>query len=104
MTDLIRTENGVSLLVAEAAREIAMFERQAKVIKDAEDRLKAAILEEMERKGVIKLDSDELTITYVAPTTRESFDSKALRSDLPDVYDAYTKLSPVKASVRIKIK
>lgn len=58
----------------------------------------------MESKGIIKLDTDELTISYVAPTDRETLDTKALREELPDIYDTYVKISPVKSSIRIKLK
>ena len=58
----------------------------------------------MESKGIIKLDTDELTISYVAPTDRETLDTKALREELPDIYDTYAKISPVKSSIRIKLK
>ena len=102
--ELIRLENGISVLDATVIGQIAEFERNIKALKEAEDRLKAAILDEMENKGLLKLDSEAMTITYVAPTTRESFDTKALRADFPEVDDAYAKISPVKASVRIKIK
>jgi hypothetical protein len=104
MQELIRIENGVGFLAPETIEQIVEFERIVKAAKEGEEKLKAAILDEMENKGIIKLDSDKLAITYVAPTTRESFDSKALRADLPEVYDAYAKISQVKASVRIKVK
>lgn len=104
--ELIKRENGLSILDAGVSDKIANFERQLKAIKKQEDALKQAILEEMESKGIIKLE-DEITglsITYVAETTRESFDSKAFRKDNPDVYDEYVRMSPVKSSIRIKVK
>lgn len=104
MNNLILVAGDVAILDAETAHNIAEFERQVKELKDKEDALKRAILEEMESKGVIKLDTDTLTITYVAPTERETLDSKTLREELPDIYDAYVKISPVKSSIRIKVK
>lgn len=102
--DLIKIENGTCLLDAGTAKKIAEFEKQIKEAEKKRDELKKAILEEMEAKEVIKLDTEDLTITYSAPTTRESLDTKTLREDLPTVYDTYTKISPVKASIRIKVK
>ena len=61
-------------------------------------------MREMEQKGVVKLDNDVVTITYIAPTDRETFDSKKFKEEQPDMYDEYVKISPVKASVRIKVK
>lgn len=104
MNELVKLTEGGWLLTKEAAAQIASFEAQIKLAKEREEALKGAIIEAMEANGILRLDSDILSITYVAPTTRESLDSKALRKDFPEVYDAYAKLSPVKASVRIKVK
>lgn len=97
------TEQGVALLSMDVATKIADFERKVKEIKDAEEKLKDAIKEEMATKGVIKLETSDLTINYVEPTTRETLDTKKLKEELPDIYDAYVKISPVKASVRVKV-
>ena len=58
----------------------------------------------MEANNVLKIDNDNLTITYIAPTERETFDSKTFREEHEDLYDAYVKFNPVKSSVRIKVK
>ena len=104
--ELIKRENGISILDAEVSNKIATFEKQLKALKEQEDELKQAILNEMESKGIIKLEDETtgLSITYVAETTRESFDSKAFRKDNPDMYDEYVRMSPVKSSIRIKVK
>lgn len=102
--ELITVSQGVALLDAQTAVRIAEFERKAKEIKEAEDALKKEILEEMEAKGIVKVETEEMTITYVAPTDRETFDSKRLRAENPSLYDEYINISPVKASVRVKLK
>lgn len=102
--ELINVYGEAAILDGTTAKHIAEFEKMAKEIKAKEDTLKAAILAEMESKGVIKLETDELNITYVAPTERETLETKTLREELPDIYDAYVKISPVKASIRIKLK
>ena len=103
MNYLVKAENGFQLS-QETSRKLAEFERMAKDIKEKEDEIKAVILKEMEEAGVVKIETEELTISYTAPTTRESFDSKKLRADNPDIYDEYIKISPVKASIRLKVK
>ena len=102
--ELIKLYGEAAILDGTTAKHIAEFERMAKEIKAKEDALKKAILEEMESKGLIKIDTDELAITYVAPAERETLDTKTLRDELPDIYDAYVKISPVKSSIRIKLK
>lgn len=104
MNDLIVYENGTALLDKKTSIEIATLEKAMKdlerVYKDYKDRIR----EEMAAKGIVKIDTDELTINYIAPTTRESFDSKAFRKDHREVYDAYVKIAPVSESIRITLK
>lgn len=102
--ELITKENNNVQLNSEISLKIANFEKQVKAIKEAEDKLKAQILEEMEKYNITKLDTEELTITYVAPTYRETFDSKKLRADNEELYNKYISLSSVKSSIRIKVK
>lgn len=89
---------------AERLQKIAEFEKLAKEIKAKEDLLKEEILKTMESFGILNIDTPELKISYVAATTRETFDSKAFREDFADLYDEYVKIAPVKASIRIKVK
>lgn len=102
--ELIKVYGEAAILDGTTAKHIAEFEKMAKEIKAKEDELKKAILTEMESKGIIKLETDELTISYVAATDRETFDSKKLRADNPDLYDEYIRMSTVKPSIRIKLK
>ena len=101
--ELIKIDNGRGALAQEVINKIADFERKAKEIKDAEDELKERIREEMEAKGIIKIETPDVVINYIAHTDRETFDSKKFRSDNPDLYDEYVRMSPVKASIRIKV-
>lgn len=106
MNEIIRMENGITVLDAETSGKIAEFERQLKAIKEQEENLKKAILEEMENKGIIKVEDEinGISITYVAESYRETFDSKKFRADNPDIYDSYIRMSTVKPSIRIKVK
>lgn len=102
--EMIQVYKGEVMLTTEATNKIAELERTIAELKKIQDDVKKAIIEEMEQKGVVKLDNDVVTITYIAPTDRETFDSKKFKTDNPDLYDEYVKISPVKASVRIKVK
>ena len=102
--ELIKIENEVAILDPLVSEKIANFERQIKVIKEQEDNLKQAILEEMETNQIIKLDTPDILISYVASSDRETFDSKTFKADHQDLYDEYVKMTPVKASIRIKLK
>lgn len=102
--ELITIRESKPVLSAGIASQIAEFERQVKEITEQEKTLKEAILAEMEAKGLSKVETDELVITYIAPTDRERFDSKAFRADHSDLYDNYVVMSPVKAQIRIKVR
>lgn len=102
--ELIKVENGIGILDTEVSKKVAEFEKALKEIKEKEEELKQNILSEMESKNILKLETDSLTVTYTAPAERETFDSKRFREDNPDLYDEYVKFSPVKSSIRIKVK
>lgn len=104
MNKLIFNNVNELILNPEVSKQIVEFEKQAKAIKEAEENLKALILAEMEANGIVKLDTPEITITYVAETYRESFDSKALKADDENTYNKYIKIGNVKPSIRIKVK
>lgn len=102
--ELIKIENDIAILDVETANKIAEFERQLKTIKEQEDLLKQSILKEMEDKELLSIETDNLKISYVAPSDRETFDSKAFRIEHQDLYDEYVNMTPVKSSIRIKVK
>ena len=105
MNDLIiRDAEGQAIATKETLEKIRDFEEAIKELKAKEEVLKTRLLQEMEEKGVISLKSDILDLTYIEATTRESLDTKTLKKELPDIYNAYCKISPVKASIRIKVK
>ena len=102
--ELIKIENENAILNLDISKKIAQFEKTMKELKEQEDELKKAILEEMETKNIIKVESDDLMISYIASTDRETLDSKRLKEEHQDLYDEYIKMTPVKSSIRIKVK
>ena len=106
MNELIVVENGISLINEKEANEIMNLKiLKEQIDKNLKDKTEQ-ILEEMENKGILKVSNEivGLEVTYIAPSDRESFDSKKLREDNPDLYDEYVKMNPVKSSIRIKLK
>ena len=101
--ELVKVENGY-ILDKKSVEEIKEVEKLAKSLKAKQDAIKAELLKVMEDHNSIKFENENLLINYIAPTQRETFDSKQLKDDNPDLYDLYVKLSEVKASVRIKLK
>lgn len=104
MNEIITKQGAELILSHEVSARIAELERNVKLLKQEQDALKTAVQREMERLGIIKIDTPELLINYIAETDRETLDTKSLKEECPDIYDAYTKMTPVKASLRIKVK
>ena len=87
----------MSYLLAFRLNEIKRME------KDLEER-KEWLKQQMELRGIEKFDNEFITITYIKPGTKESFDSKAFKQAHPDLYGQFIKVSDVKPSIRIKTK
>lgn len=104
MNEIITYEGDKPILNAEVAKRLAEFEKTVKLLKEKEDELKHDILCEMEMRGILKLETDDIAVSYIAATARETFDSKTFRKDNPDLYDKYINIKPVSASIRIKVK
>lgn len=102
--ELIKIKNETPTLDKLVSEQIADFERKIKLLKKEEDKLKKAILKEMEQRQIVKMETPDLLISYVAPTDRETFDSKSFREEHQELYDDYVKMTPVKSSIRIKVK
>lgn len=104
MGDLIKFENNVPMLEPKVSQQIAEFERQIKFMKSEEEKLKKAIQEEMERKFIKGIKTEELTITYIGETYTEHFNKDKFREENPDLYDEYLEIRPKKAFVKIGVK
>ena len=96
------------MAIAKLNKEIekAVGEQMQKVatLNEQNTTMREAILEAMEASDTKKFDGDLISITYVAPTTRTTFDSKTFATAMPKTYAKYLKTSNVKASIRLKIK
>lgn len=105
--DAFNEENALATMQQKSAaviQAIVDLVKQKKAIEDQEATMKEQLLKAMEQYGVKKFESADVSFTYVAPSTRTTIDSKALKADLPDVAAKYSKTSNVAASVRVKVK
>lgn len=80
-----------------------LFEMK-KQMDEQEKMLKAELLKAMEMHGIKSFENDRIKMTYVAPTTRTTLDTKRLKKDHPDIMEEYGKTSNVSASVRVALK
>ena len=102
MNDIIKFENGK--LSDKAVEFIVGVEMQMKALKDQYEQFKSDLLMAMEKNGIVKIESGDVRINYIAESNRETFDSKQFKADMPDLYNEYVKFSKVKPSLRIKVE
>lgn len=106
MNELIKIEDGNAILDAETSEKMVALNKAIKSLKEQDEELRKAIMEEMEKKDIVKIDDEVhgLTISYIDEHDRETFDSNAFRKKHPDLYDEYINISAVKASVKVVVK
>jgi hypothetical protein len=83
---------------------IIVQKAEIEAIEKRQEDLKAFLLEQMEKAGVKKWETGNIAVTYVAPSTRVTIDSKRLKEEEPEIYNSYAKVTETKRSLRIKIK
>lgn len=104
MNDLIIENSDKFELQAETTNKLVALETQIKRLTDLRNEVRDAIINEMEYKGILKLENDELAITYIAGGERETFDTSKFKEEHRGIYNLYVKTSQVKPTVRIRVK
>lgn len=102
--DIAPIDTGALAALADFERIIAEAEARKKEAEAKRDEIKAALMAQMEEKGVKTFETELIRLTYVAPSTRATIDTARLKKELPEVAEQYTKTSETKASLRITIK
>lgn len=103
MTELMKYEGGTAVLADETIQRIRALEKSAKEIKEMQDEMKQALIEQCEKYGVKQIKNDYMTISYTPEHVTERFDSASLKKQSPALYEAYSKEIKTKASVRITL-
>lgn len=105
LLDLYKTNE---LEICEVEKKISLaigdLQDKQKELENKNNEIKEKLLIAMEQNDTKKYENDFLTITYVAPITKNIVDSAKLKSQFIDVYNQCLKVSNVKASIRIKVK
>lgn len=90
--------------VPQAIKAMTDLLTQQKELEQKISDMREVIKVAMEQYGVKSFENDVVKMTYLAPTERKSIDSTRLKKEHPEIAEAYQKVSPVKASVKIEIK
>ena len=87
----------------ELMQEIKIKEDELNLMKEKVDKVKETLYSTMKKEGVKTVDRNKLKITYVAPSTRVSVDSKKLQKEEPEIYKKYVKTTTVAGSIKITL-
>lgn len=91
-----------SASLAENASKIAELEATLKLLKEADEKVRAKLLAYMEDKGLTEMSCPAGKFTRKAAYTQTRVDSKALESKFPAVYAKVIKTVSVKSSLSFK--
>ena len=106
-TQVADYQNNLTALTAvenKITQAIAGFQEELATLKERDENLRNELKVAMKANNVKKFENDFLAITYVAETERVAIDTKRLKEEKPELWNEYSKTTPVKDSVRIKVK
>ena len=87
----------------ELIQEIKVKKEELKVLEDKVGKIQDILYATMGKEGVKTVDRGKLKITYVAPSTRVSVDSKKLQKEEPEIYKKYVNTTTVAGSIKITL-
>ena len=87
----------------ELLEEIDKKKEELNVMEGKVKKIKNILYGTMEKNGVKTVDRNKLKITYVAPSTRTSVDSKKLQKEEPEIYKKYVETTTVAGSIKITL-
>lgn len=88
--------------VTDVLRQLQMAREMKAQVEERETELKAQVMEYMQDATVLCTPSGETLCTWSAVKGRETIDTKALRKDMPDVAERYTRVGEPSRSFRVK--
>lgn len=103
MEELVKIENGEITVAEEIVNKIIEFNKAKKEMEYQEKLLKDGLMEAMNNLGIKKFIINGLSATIKEGSTRTTIDSKRLKEECPDIYEAYSKTSEVKSSITLSV-
>lgn len=83
---------------------IIALKEQIKQYESKKEQSIALLMEQMAAKGISKWETDRVILTRVAETQSVSLDSKALKEQMPQVYERFCRTVTRKGYLRITVK
>ena len=103
MNEIVKIEEGKVVVAEEIVNKIIEFNKLKKEMEYQEKLLKDGLMEAMNQVGITKFIVNGLSASIKSGSTRTTIDSKRLKEECPDIYEAYSKETEVKASITLTI-
>lgn len=103
MEELVKIENGEITVAEEIVNKIIEFNKAKKEMEYQEKLLKDGLMEAMNNLGIKRFIINGLSATIKDGSSRTTIDSKRLKEECPDIYEAYSKTSEVKSSITLSV-
>lgn len=100
MCEINKAESGLEL----KAQQIGAALRKIAELQELVDAFKADAANYMEANGVKKITGEGWAMTYVEPTSTQTFDSKRFGLEHPELYKDYIKVTAKKGFVKLTAK
>lgn len=103
MNELVKVENGEITVAEEMVNKIIEFNKAKKEMEYQEKLLKEGLMEAMNEVGMTNFSINGLSATIRKGSTRITIDSKRLKTECPDIYEAYSKTSEAKSTLILTV-
>lgn len=90
--------------ITENEQSLYWIGKRIKELTEEYDAIKSEVLQKMIENKDKSFDTGNILITVVAPSTRETFDSKRFKAEHEDLYGEYIKKSTTKESLKLTIR
>ena len=101
--DLNKLYGNLPAVFAEVEGEVGNIERMVKVMQEKQKTLRDGLYKLMEQYNVKSWTGSKVKLTRVLPSTTEKFDSKAFKTENPELYKKYCKKSETAGSLRVTL-
>lgn len=90
--------------ITENETALVAIGKRIKELTEEYDTIKANIMEGMAKSGEKSFDLGEVLLTLVAPSKRDTFDSKRFKAEHSELYGQYIKTTETKESLKITFR
>lgn len=90
--------------ISDNIERLCSLNKRIKELSEEYSAIQAEVLQKMSDNGDKSFDTGDILFTVVAPSVRETFDSKKFKAEHKDMFDQYIKKSQTKESLKLTFR